>query len=86
MVYLERLKQVALRQHAEHDFPDVLLQQVLALSADAGRAAGREALIAELTEQIENFDPYAGVGCFCEAYGAATIAATLKRLQEDSGG
>jgi len=77
----EQLKQVARQQHDENDFPEDLLAEVLDLDRQAASYAGREAEIVELAGQIENFDPYAGAGCFGESYSAAQIAAALRRLK-----
>jgi hypothetical protein len=78
----ERLLRIALLQHEANDFPAHLLREVEDVFADAGALTGREALVEELATQIENFDPYAGVGCFDESCNAAAVATTLKRLKE----
>lgn len=79
----ERLLRIALLQHEANDFPAHLLCEVEGVFADAGALTGREALVEKLATQIENFDPYAGTGCFDDSCSAAAIAMTLKRLRED---
>lgn len=76
-----RLLRSARQQHEENHFPAELLGEVQQLVANADALAGREAQIAELAARIEDFDPYAGTGCFGEAASAAEIAALLKRLR-----
>jgi hypothetical protein len=81
MTPFEHLLLIARLQHEENDFPTYLLGEVEDLLV-AGTLAGRETLVEELTTQIENFDPYAGTGCFGESCSAATIAATLRKVKK----
>lgn len=82
MTKLERLKQCAMKQHQENQLPDELLQQILALGDHPAIERAGDGLIEKLLDQIENYDPYAGIGCFCDAASATSIATTIRQLQE----
>lgn len=83
MELLERLAETAKRQHREADLPASILARILALAAAPGRLSD-EADIALLLQQVEDFDSYAGAGCFGDAVSAATLEATLKRFRDGS--
>ncbi len=82
MTAFERLLLIARSQHEDHDFPIYLLHEIEEFVANAATLSGQEALVHDLTTQIENFDSHAGAGCFCDSYSATQIAVTLKRLNE----
>lgn len=82
---VKRLAETALRQSEEADLPEFLLQQILELCLELPRCMRSPDLVHRLLHQVEEFDSYAGTGCFCGSVGAATIQATLKEI-EGAGG
>lgn len=64
------------------DLPDFLLPALQEVVNHPQRYAGKEALVRQLLEQVQGFDPYAGVGCFGEGWGIDALQATLKALQD----
>ncbi|WP_224983961.1 GSU3529 family protein [Geomonas agri] len=81
MELLEQLVETAQRQHEEADLPDWIVEEIIALRAAPAPAHGRDDLLALLLLQLEDFDSYAGAGCFGDSVSAATIAATLDRIR-----
>lgn len=76
----EELRTVALQESAAGNFPIWLLEEVLAVVRTPGRCAAQTGLVATLIEQIRDFDPYAGVGCFDTSCGPEALRTTLRRL------
>jgi predicted DNA-binding protein (UPF0251 family) len=68
----------SLREQGE--FPDWLLKDMQAIAEDPARYSSSIELVALLVRQAENYDPYAGAGCFDTSVGADTIGATLRRI------
>ncbi|HAD03146.1 MAG: hypothetical protein A2091_12925 [Desulfuromonadales bacterium GWD2_61_12] len=69
----------AIEQHQD-DLPETLAAELRAVAA-VGSTPELAALVTELARQVEDYDPYAGAGCFGDACSATTIAATLQRLK-----
>jgi len=80
MELFERLAAAATRQSEEADLPSSLLAEILEIAGSPGRHAAHPELIELLIEQVENFDSYAGAGCFGDAVSAGTIQATLRQI------
>ncbi|BBA69906.1 GSU3529 family protein [Geobacter sulfurreducens] len=76
----EELREVALRQNAEGEFPEWLLADVLGITDDPERYGDRTHLVETLVSQIREYDPFAGAGCFGTAVGIEEIRATLRHL------
>lgn len=81
----ERLAAAATRQSEEADLPSWLLPEILEVAGSPGRYAKHLDLVELLVEQVENYDSYAGTGCFGESVNAGTIQATLRRIRADEG-
>ncbi|MBU5611801.1 GSU3529 family protein [Geomonas azotofigens] len=81
MELLEQLVATARRQHEEADLPAWLVEEIIALRAAPTPVQGRDDRLALLLRQVEDFDSYAGAGCFGDSVSAATIAATLDRIR-----
>lgn len=73
-----RLAQTAHRQHEEADLPAGLLEEILKIAGAPPVHAGKEELIELLIRQVEDFDSYAGAGCFGDSVSAGAIEATLR--------
>lgn len=80
MTLLERLAETARRQYQENDLPEWLLAGILEITDRPEACSGHEERLRLLLQQVENFDGYAGVGCFGDTVSAAAIEATLKEL------
>jgi len=75
-----RLKETALQEHQSGEFPSWLLSEVLSIADNADGYRGKVDLVQMLIEQIGDFDPYAGTGCFGTSVGAETIRATIGKI------
>ncbi len=82
MELFERLAAAAKRQGEEADLPSWLLAGILDIAGSPGHHAAAPELIELLLKQVENFDSYAGAGCFGDAASAGTIQATLRRIAD----
>jgi len=80
MDLFRRLAAAATRQSEEADLPSSLLADIMEIAGAPERHAAHTELIELLIEQVENFDSYAGAGCFGDAVSAGTIQATLRRI------
>ena len=80
MELFERLRTVALQQNLSGEFPDWLLAEVVAIADRPERYADSITLVEMLVEQIGDFDPYAGSGCFDSSVAAGTIQATIRKI------
>jgi len=80
MTPFEALRRELDRLAGDADFPDWLLPTLRGLVDHPDLGDGRAALISQLLDQLRNFDPYAGAGCFSAAASLGDIERTLKRL------
>lgn len=85
MELFDTLAAAAKRQSGEADLPASLLADILEVAGSPGRHAAHPELIELLLEQVENFDSYAGAGCFGDAVSAGAIQATLRRIATAGG-
>jgi hypothetical protein len=74
------LKTVVSKLRENEKFPVWLLKDMQAIAGFPDRYSGSAELVALLVRQAENYDPYAGAGCFDMSVGADAIAATLKKI------
>jgi len=81
MSIFEELRQAVLLQHEEGDLPEWLLADILAVADSPDRYADREQLVQHLINQVRDYDPYAGAGCFSESFGLEDIRSTLRKLK-----
>jgi len=80
MDLFEKLRAVALQQDLSGEFPTWLLAEVLMIADQPELHEGKVHLVEMLISQINDFDPYAGAGCFDTSVGAETIQATIRRI------
>ena len=80
MTLFDDLKQAALLQHEQGDFPSWLLVDVLDVANNPDRYEGKEHLVEMLLRQVREYDPYAGSGCFDTSSGAEDIRRMLRQL------
>lgn len=76
----QRLAAVAVQQSEEGEFPSWLLEEVLALADDAALIEDNIVVVETLIEQIGDFDPYAGAGCFDTSVNVESIRKTIRRI------
>lgn len=77
----ELFARLAAAIHQQTELPDQLAAELWEIVASADVYAGAIELVTELARQVEDYDPYAGVGCFGETCSAATIEGTLRRIR-----
>ncbi|MBT0666449.1 hypothetical protein KI809_19245 [Geobacter pelophilus] len=80
MELFEKLRAVALQQNLDNEFPSWLLAEVMTIADEPDLYEEKVHLIELLIDQIDNFDPYAGTGCFDTSVGAETIQSTIRRV------
>lgn len=81
MSLIDELRLVATQQSLNAELPDDLLLEILELTSDPS-LMGKEALLKKLISQLDNFDLYAGAGCFGDSCGVKEISDTLKLLSQ----
>ncbi len=67
-------------QHRDGELPDFLVQPLRAIATSPERFSPQLATVVKLLHQVENFDAYAGAGCFGDSYGPEHILRTLMEL------
>ncbi len=77
MELFERLERAIRQQSEEGELPDFLVEPLLAIALQPETFRGEEAKVRLLLTQVENFDAYAGAGCFGDSYGAEDLLRTL---------
>lgn len=74
------LAETARRQHREADLPCGLLEQILSIADAPERHSEQVELVERLIREVEDFDSYAGVGCFGDSVSADSISATVRLI------
>ena len=74
------LKTIVTRLNEEGEFPTWLMTDILAIAGDPVRYADKVHLIEQLITQVDNFDAYAGAGCFDTSVSAETIKITVQQI------
>jgi hypothetical protein len=82
MSCFDELRAVATRQNQVGDFPDWLLKEVLEIPDNQGQHYV-ESLVTLLASQIEDYDSFAGSGCFGEAVSDETIQTTIRKIRAE---
>lgn len=62
------------------ELPDYIVDAINRLVASPERLTGKESELRTLLEQLEDYDPHAGIGCFGGGVSAASIQRTLDLL------
>ena len=68
------------RQHREGELPDFMLEPLLRVAEDPEGFAGKEELVAELLERVEQYETYSNVCCEKIGFTLEDLQTTLKRL------
>jgi hypothetical protein len=77
-VYAKLMKE-AERANREQDLPDVIFEQIKEICADSEKYSDTE-LIEELTERLEDYEPFADVGCGNESYSTADVKKAIEKI------
>lgn len=80
MALFEKLKISAERQNEDGEFPVWLLTDVLGIVSKPEKYVDNAHLIELLISQIENYDPYAGAGCFDTSVNVDMIQDTIRQI------
>lgn len=78
----EDLRRKILQLQEEDDFPLWLLPDISKIAEAPERFSDKGNLVRQLLAQMENYDPYAGAGCFSESSSIEDIQRTLRSLLE----
>ena len=62
------------------EFPTWLVTEILTIADKPERYTDKVHLVKQLTTQIDNFDAYAGAGCFDTSVSAETIGITIRQI------
>ncbi len=71
---------IAARSHDE--LPETVTAEIVGLALLPERLAGKGDLLQRLLDQLNDYDPYAGVGCFGNGTTLEEIRLTVARLKE----
>lgn len=77
----EQLMAVAQQQSEEGEFPVWLLSEIRGIAENPELVDQYSPLVETLIDQIRNFDPYAGAGCFDTSVNAESIQRTLQQIR-----
>jgi len=80
MDLFKQLETTARQQNSDGELPDFLLEPLLAVAHSAEKFQDHLKTVELLLRQVENFDAYAGAGCFSDSYGPQDILRTLMQL------
>ena len=82
MSRFEELRTIATQQYLTGEFPSWLLAEVIAVAEHPDRYQDSLPLIETLIEQIREYDPFAGMGCFnAESVGIESIRSTIRKIR-----
>lgn len=81
MKVFEELRSTAFRQSEENDFPLGLLTEILEIADNSDLYAHQCGMLELLLTQLQDFDPFAGVGCFDTSTSADTIRRTVNLIK-----
>jgi hypothetical protein len=78
----QELRSVAVRQSEERDFPLWLLPEVLQIADNPELYSDQCSMVELLLTQLQDFDSFAGVGCFDSSTSADTIRRTVTLITQ----
>lgn len=81
MNLFERLEKATRRQNSEGELPDFIVPLLLQVAAEPQRFAGREALVEELLQAVEEYSTYSFTCCEKIAYGLEDLHRILDKLR-----
>ena len=75
---MELMSRILIAARSHDDLPYPVVEEIVGLATFPERLAGKGELLETLLRQLDDYDPYAGVGCF----GSGT---TLERIRQTLG-
>lgn len=78
---IRQLADIAIKAHNGADLPLEILAEINALIAEPSILTGKESHVKTLMTLIEEYDPYAGVGCFGGGSSLDEIRKALRALK-----
>ncbi len=76
-----RLAATALRENREGDLPDFIVPLLMKVAENPADFAGREPLVAELLERVEEYETWSEMCCEKQGFSLEDIHRTLDRLK-----
>ncbi|PLX69752.1 MAG: hypothetical protein C0603_02125 [Denitrovibrio sp.] len=80
MESFDKLLIEARRANKEEDLPDAILNQIQTIYDNQGRYIDQIDMIDDLTEMLEDFEPFADVGCGNESYSTTDIQRAVDKI------
>jgi len=80
MDLFKKLEAATRQQNQKGELPDFLLEPLLSVASAEEKFQGYLPSVELLLHQVENFDAYAGAGCFGDSFGPEDILRTLMQL------
>ena len=78
---MELMNRVLIAARSHEDLPETVTDQIVRLAQLPERLAGRGHLLQTLLDQLADYDPYAGVGCFGSGTTLEQIRQTLAEIR-----
>lgn len=76
-----KLAEVVRRENAEGDLPDFIVPLLMRIAEHPGDFVGREALVAELVERVEEYETWSETCCEKQGFSLEDIHRTLDHLK-----
>jgi len=76
----EKILLEAHRASQEDDLPDELLNKIVYIADNRHKYENELELLEELLERLEDYEPFADVGCGNESYSTADIQRTVDKI------
>jgi len=80
MDLFEKLLKQAERANKEDDLPDNILEQIRSIHANQDKYTDVKNLIDDLVDRLEDYEPFADVGCGNESYSTADIQRGVDKI------
>lgn len=82
MDIFEQLRHIATEQNLAGDLPSWLLADILVIADNPHRYRHAIPLVETLAEQVQEYDPFAGMGCLnASSIGVETIRSTIRQIK-----
>ena len=81
MDIFNRLAEVTHRENREGDLPDFIVPLLLKVADNPSQFAGREELVAELVQRVEEYETWSEMCCEKQGFSLEDIHRTLDRLK-----
>ena len=82
MKLTEEIIKEAEKANRDDDLPDTLLEEIRSICSNNKLVTEKEHLFYELLERLENYEPFADVGCGNESYSTADVQRTVEKVGE----